>query len=166
MKYLSLVLFFSIFGFHFSQAQSPTLTGLKRTFSDNSAWAISTSTGSITLKNLLSDGSEWAATTDGKTYHIKRTYSDDSEWQVTETGTSLHQAYKGENTEWRVQRGRQSVNIRDRYKDGAQWDGDAFAMTRKFSDGSDWSMKDQAKAQPLDVKLLLVFAVLHSQLSR
>ena len=147
-------------------AQSQTLTEMRRVYDDNSTWRISTATGSISLKNLYADGSEWLVSGGGKTYHLKRTYNDDSEWQVSETGTALRRAYQQDNTEWRVQRGQQTTSIRDRYKDGAQWDGDGFGLTRTFADNSAWVIADQARAQSLDVKLLLVFAALYSDLSR
>ncbi len=157
------------------QAQPPaqTLTGLRRVYSDNSTWTIATAGASagISLKNAYADGSEWLVSAASTTYHIKRTYNDDSEWRVTETGAVLRQAYAHDNTEWRVQRGAQAatgaaVALRDLYKDGSRWEGEGFGLNRKFADSSAWTITDQAPALALDVKLLLVFAALYSDLNR
>jgi|GEM_PF-2620758 len=68
-------------------AQETKFESVKRVFTDNSEFAIKTSSGYFKLKNLYSNGSEWKLEGETVNYIIKQAYQNDlSEWKIYEEG--------------------------------------------------------------------------------
>ena len=135
----------------------PTFTGLRRTFSDNSEWEVTTSAGAGKLKRVFPDGSQWSFTLPGHAYTIRRTFSDNSEWSIAEAGHSVRfkTTFGKDPNEWDFGQWNFKTAFKNDFK---QWGAYGFELRSQFSDFSSWTIADQGRVPDPAQKCGMVFA--------
>ena len=140
-------------------AANPTFTGIKRTYSDNSEWQLTTSAGTGKLKRVLSDGSQWQCIIPGHRYTITRTYSDNSEWQIAEAGHTVRfkTAYGKNPNEWDFGQWNFKTAFNNDFK---QWGAYGFELRSQYSDFSAWTIEDKGRVPDPALKCGMVFVAI------
>jgi hypothetical protein len=152
--------------FQSPSTESFKLKSLKRRYSGNGEWIVTTSKGQYYLKNVFSNGSEWKLKISDKLeYTFKQTFEGDpSEWRITDGKSELFFAvsFSKNFNEWRTGDEGKWVYMKTVYNnDFSEWNADAnagtFAMKRTFSDGSEWTITDDIPQESEMTRLSMMF---------